>query len=485
LTYAFGVAGILTLVALVAISFWLLEKTSSSSEEVLRAREQRTALTRLLSTVQDAETGQRGYLITGEPRYLAPYDAANKDVQDRIAQASRVFREEPEAKTAVDNIAAVVADKLKELSETVELKKAGKSAEAVAIVMTDRGKNLMDNIRQLIGEQSDAVEARLTEAVKSQQDNATLARTFTLSAGLIILLTALGAVAAIVRYTKELVAARSEVEELNTGLESRVKERTADLQRANDEIQRFAYIVSHDLRAPLVNVMGYTAELETGLATLETLCDDPKLDELTSGAAARTAIREDLPESIGFIRTSTQKMDGLIKAILKLSREGQRILRPEPVNLEEFFDSAIASVQHRVSESGAEIQVVRPLPTIESDRLAFEQIFGNLIDNALKYTDAGRAPQIVVRRVPSAWGAVVIEIQDNGRGIAAEDADRVFDLFRRAGTQDKQGEGIGLAHVRTLIRRLGGEITMISELGKGTTFRVVLPRKLPERANEH
>jgi signal transduction histidine kinase len=264
-----------------------------------------------------------------------------------------------------------------------------------------------------------------------------------LSAGLIILLAALGAVATILKYTSELVAARSEVEQLNTGLENRVKERTADLQRANDEIQRFAYIVSHDLRAPLVNVMGYTSELEAGLATLQTLAEDPQLDGLPSGTAARTTIRDDLPESIGFIRTSTQKMDGLIKAILKLSREGQRILRPEAINLEKFFDSAVASVQHRASEAEAEIRVIQPMSTIESDPLALEQIFGNLIDNALKYTVSGRRPEIVVRQVSSQWGAIVIEILDNGRGIAAEDADRVFDLFRRAGAQDRQGEGKG------------------------------------------
>jgi signal transduction histidine kinase len=230
--------------------------------------------------------------------------------------------------------------------------------------------------------------------------------------------------------------------------------------------------------------MGYTAELEAGLGALTTLCNDTKLDELASGPTARTTIQEDLPEAIGFIRTSTQKMDGLIKAILKLSREGQRVLRPEAVDLEEFFESAIGAVQHRVSESEGNVELLKPMPTIVSDRLALEQVFGNLIDNALKYTVSGRPPQIRILQLPSRWGAVVIEVQDNGRGIAADDAERVFDLFRRAGAQDKQGEGIGLAHVRTLVRRLGGEITMTSELGKGTTFRVTLPRKLPEKPNE-
>ncbi len=435
--------------------------------------------------MQDAETGQRGYLLTGEPRYLEPFLDAKMAVPARISEVRNLFRNDPSANATLAKIAQATDDKLSELSQTVELKKAGKSAEALAVVMTDRGKNIMDTLRQLIAEQSGVVEERLTEGIKEQQSNAVLARRFTLGAGLIILLAALGAVATILTYTKELVAARLEVEQLNTGLEQRVTERTAELQRANDEIQRFAYIVSHDLRSPLVNVMGYTAELEASLGELKSLAADPALDALASGAAARAAIAADMPESIGFIRSSTHKMDGLIKAILKLSREGQRVLRPEPVDLEELFSSAVTSVQHRVSEIGADIHILKPLPTITSDRLALEQIFGNLIDNALKYTVSGRAPTIAIRQAQSRFGTVVVEVQDNGRGISAEDQDRVFDLFRRAGMQDNPGEGIGLAHVRTLVRRLGGDITMESELGAGTTFRVALSRTLLEKSNEH
>lgn len=483
-TYVFAAAGVLTLVVLVAVSFWLLEKTSTSTQDVIAAREQRGALTRFLSAIQDAETGQRGYLLTGESRYLEPYNLAVKDVPQRLAEVRRQFKDNPQLSASLDKMAAATADKLNELADTVRLKTEGNSGQALAVVKTDRGKNLMDTIRKLVEQQTELVEAELTKSIQSQQDDAVLARWFTVGAGIVILLAALGAAATILRYTRALLAARTKMQQLNSGLEERVKERTADLQRANDEIQRFAYIVSHDLRAPLVNVMGYTAELEAGLETLTSLCEDPKLDELASGPSARTAIREDMPESIGFIRTSTQKMDGLIKAILKLSREGQRVLRPETVDLEEFFDSAIAAVQHRVTESDSKIDVLRPMPTIESDRLALEQVFGNLIDNALKYTIQGRTPHIIIEQLPSRWGAIVIEVRDNGRGIGAEDAERVFDLFRRAGAQDKQGEGIGLAHVKTLVRRLGGEITMTSELGKGTTFRVLLPRKLPEKRND-
>ena len=103
-----------------------------------------------------------------------------------------------------------------------------------------------------------------------------------------------------------------------------------------------------------------------------------------------------------------------------------------------------------------------------------QQIFSNLIDNALKYLKPNEPGDILVRG-QHRLGFAVFEIIDNGRGIDTKDHQRIFDLFRRAGLQDKQGQGIGLAHVRALIRRLGGTITVSSELGHGSTFTVALP----------
>ncbi len=104
-------------------------------------------------------------------------------------------------------------------------------------------------------------------------------------------------------------------------------------------------------------------------------------------------------------------------------------------------------------------------------------MFGNLIDNAVKYLKPGRPGRIIVRSV-RAGSRVTIEVQDNGRGIAPQDHERIFELFRRSGVQDQAGDGIGLAHVRALVRRLGGDITVESTLGEGSTFRVRLPRTL-------
>jgi signal transduction histidine kinase len=276
--------------------------------------------------------------------------------------------------------------------------------------------------------------------------------------------------------------ARAEVEELNAGLEERVNERTDDLIQANREIQRYAYIVSHDLRAPLVNIMGFTSELDATLKTVSAyvLADGAQLSE-SEVRDARLAVEEDLPEAISFIRSSTKKMDGLINAILKISRDGRRDLKPERVNLQELLEATAASIYHQVSDAGGEVSIsVGAARGLITDRFSIEQIFGNLFDNAVKYKHPDRPLTLSVKAQPFGRGMVKIEVADNGRGIAPEDHERVFELFRRSGVQDKPGEGIGLAHVRSLVRNLGGEITVTSTLGGGTTFVIRLPTDLSQ-----
>ena len=282
------------------------------------------------------------------------------------------------------------------------------------------------------------------------------------------------------RAARDAEKASRTMQALNNELAAKVEEveqRTADLKDANDEIQRFAYIVSHDLRSPLVNIMGFTAEVESIkndiLEQLSALQNDD-----TAEAAKTLELTKDLDESLGFIKSSIGKMDRLINSILKLSREGQRSFKPEYVSMDQLIKTITDAVAHQAAEKDAEI-VVEALPPLKSDRLALEQIFSNLVDNALKYTAPGRPAQVRIRgRVEHSQ--VVYEVQDNGRGIAPEDHQRVFDLFRRAGEQDQKGEGIGLAHTRALVRRLGGYMSLKSALGEGSTFIVTLPRRMQE-----
>ncbi|MBE7201045.1 MAG: PAS domain-containing protein, partial [Parafilimonas terrae] len=245
------------------------------------------------------------------------------------------------------------------------------------------------------------------------------------------------------------------------------REAEAELRESNEEIQRYAYIVSHDLRAPLVNVMGFTSELAETQAELRTLL---------AGHPDAARIDADMGEALGFIGAAVTRMERLIAAILKLSREGRRRFEPEPLDMTGLLSRLADASRHQAGSQNATVTIAPDLPTIAADRLAIEQIFGNLLDNALKYLEAGRPGRITVTGEMVGAGRVRFLVADNGRGIASHDHARVFELFRRSGTQDRPGEGIGLAHVKALVRALGGRIDLASEPGKGSTFTVTLPR---------
>jgi signal transduction histidine kinase len=168
-------------------------------------------------------------------------------------------------------------------------------------------------------------------------------------------------------------------------------------------------------------------------------------------------------------------MDRLISAILNLTREGRREFKPEQIDTKSLIDNIAKTVAHQAIEAQATI-TVEPLPGIVSDRLALEQIFSNLIDNALKYLRKD-VPGVINVSGRLKLGFAVFEVKDNGRGVDPKDHQRIFELFRRAGVQDRPGQGIGLAHVRALVRRLGGTMSVQSELGAGSTFVVTLPAK--------
>jgi signal transduction histidine kinase len=341
----------------------------------------------------------------------------------------------------------------------------------------------MDKLREMI-DTAIATESHLVE-VRREQSTASerlLLLVTLVGSGLIVLIGALSVIL-VRRNARQADEARTELAGTNANLERIVAYRTADLTEANEEIQRFAYIVSHDLRSPLVNIMGFTSELEAlrkdifeQVAKLS--ADLAALNAQTAEAGTEAEIDrlgEDFDEAIRFIKSSIGNMDRLISAVLKLSREGRRQFTPQRVDMNAMLEQIVQTVTHRAAEQGATVTVA-DLPPVESDRLAIEQIFSNLVDNALKY---GRPEEPLRIEISGRGNAthVIYDVRDNGRGIAAQDHQRVFELFRRAGAQDRPGEGIGLAHVRALVRRMGGNMGLNSELGKGSTFTVTLPRR--------
>jgi PAS domain S-box-containing protein len=259
-------------------------------------------------------------------------------------------------------------------------------------------------------------------------------------------------------------------------LEERLQRHAAELEEANEELKDFAYIVSHDLRAPLASIKGFSDVLSS-IITEESkpILDKclPQLDE-EERAKLTTAFEEEVPLATEYIGASVKRMDGLINAILKLARLGRRDLNLEPIDTESLVQSILRSMAHQIEQRSVRV-TVGALPEVVADQVSMGQIMGNLLDNALKYLEPGRPGEIEISAERSPQ-EITFHIRDNGRGIAQKDIPRVFDLFQRVGKPGVSGEGMGLTFVRTLIRRHGGRIWCESKPGAGTTFSFTIPK---------
>jgi CHASE3 domain sensor protein len=471
--------GVAILIGMVSTSLWLVQVNNLYSQETAELRRVRAAILDVLTTMQDVETGQRGYLLTNNREYLGPYEEALQGLPERQARLLDLLKGEERYEQPLAGLKQAIDAKLSETRETIDLQRAGRITEAAEVVRNNDGKRFMNEIRSVLSDLQSDTDDRLRVIVADQLGAANTLRWVTIGGAVAILIVVGGSILLVFTYIRALNRSREDVDELNRHLEERVEERTRDLRRANQEIQRFAYIVTHDLRAPLVNIMGFLSEFDTSLkpVTNYVLADGKTLTQDVI-REARLAVEEDIPEAIGFIRSSTRKMDQLINAILKISRDGQRKLQPEKVDIETLLSSLSETVRHQITANGGEIHVDTPKLTVVTDRISLDQILGNLLDNAVKYQMPGRPLRLTARAYPAGRGAIAIEIGDNGRGIGEQDLERVFELFRRAGEQDQPGEGIGLAHVRSLIRNLGGDIRVESRLGEGSTFILLLPSDL-------
>lgn len=258
------------------------------------------------------------------------------------------------------------------------------------------------------------------------------------------------------------------------------KTRESDLEQLNAELEGFTYIASHDLRAPLVNLKGFAAEVEHTLLDIRPLIEQLKT-HLNAEDAQRleASLQQDIPESLGFISAAVERMDKLTSAIVDMSRIGRREYRTEAVECDTLVQRCLDALGHEINSKNITVDV-DALPVVYTDPLALEQIFGNLLDNAVKYLSPDRPGYIHVGVRQSGYD-IRFSVADNGRGIAESDRRKVFEIFRRAGNSgDVRGSGMGMAYVNATLRKLGGRIWLESTLDKGSTFYFTLPVKNEE-----
>jgi signal transduction histidine kinase len=464
------------LVVAVTAVFLATRALSESNDRVEHTLRVQAALNQLVALNERVETARRGYLLAPDPSFVDILQRTQSDLERQIKEAEALLDEEAGQLDRLEQIKALNARRDPIVSDTILYPQTMAATTRDTGIDKDPGVLIARRIRaigqQMVDMEEEILFARNRAQVRSLQNFYLLGG----SATLLLFITLAAVIFLVLRYNRQLSIAQTRLRQANEGLESAVANRTAELTRANAEIQRFAYIVSHDLRSPLVNVLGFTSELNEARKTirgfLEKLFEEnPQLRD----EAAWLAVDEDLPEALDFIRKSTEKMDRLINSILELSRQGRRPLTPERLDMNALADGVVSSLHQRAQDAGAEV-VIEPLPPLQSDRIAVEQILSNLVENALKYLAPARPGKVTVSGRRNGR-MIEIAVRDNGRGIAPADHERVFDLFRRAGAQDQPGEGIGLANVRALAYRLGGQVTLDSELDEGSVFTLSLPEQ--------
>jgi PAS domain S-box-containing protein len=244
----------------------------------------------------------------------------------------------------------------------------------------------------------------------------------------------------------------------------------------NEELQSIIYISSHDLKSPLVNITGFCDMLVRYCDQLKPLLDNEHADKAAVRNAIQPLLETKIPEALRFIALGTQKMKSLIDGMLHVSRIGTTVLRLNPLDMNALIGNIIKNAAYKTQEIGAEV-TTNNLPACVADAEQINQVFSNLLDNALKYADPSRKPRVHISGYHQD-GQSIYCVRDNGLGIHPDHQKKVFELFHRLNPQSGiEGEGMGLTIVRRILDMHNGKVWIESVPGEGTQFFVSLSNK--------
>ncbi len=439
-SWSFGVA-LLSLVAVTALAYYALWLGRSTDDDVARTHETRTTLAQLRQAVIDAETAQRGFLLTGRDEYLQPFDPAIQRITESLARAGGLISNEAQRQ----RLAVFTAGwhKLEaELRATISLKRQQRDAQAAEIVLSDRGKQEMDGLRELLNTMDAYAQTQLKLREQRNRSVSNFALIFIGLGSLLAFTMSIGAYAALRRELVQRQAAQRVADSLNL-----------ELQRSNRELQDFAYVASHDLQEPLRKIQAFG-------------------DRLVSKYG--TALGPEGGDYLLRMQSSASRMRRLINDLLEYSRVTTKGRPFDNISLTQVAADVVSDLETGVQDAGAALEI-GALPEVRGDMLQVRQLFQNLIGNAIKFRRADAPPQVRVSAERDGEH-VVLSFADNGIGFDEKYLDRIFTPFQRLHARSQyEGTGMGLAICRRVVERHGGSITAHSTPGIGSTFVVRLP----------
>jgi len=238
------------------------------------------------------------------------------------------------------------------------------------------------------------------------------------------------------------------------------------------ELEQIVFVSSHDLRSPLVNIQGFTKEAQEALDEIGELLQSQKLSP-TVRERISEVLEHQIPEAFGYVLAGSTKIDSLLAGLLRLSRLGRAALRIETLDMNKLLGEVTNVFEFRIKETGTTVRVEK-LPVCRGDSVQVNQVFSNLLDNALKFLDPQRQGEITITGTAEGEKSVYC-VEDNGRGIAQQHHERVFEIFQSLGSGEGRGEGLGLSIVQRIVGRHGGRVRLESTPGHGSRFYVELP----------
>jgi signal transduction histidine kinase len=496
-TFSLGfAAALVAIVADAAVAHRNIGDLADTSSRVAFSHQVQDALEKLLSTVKDAETGQRGYFITGEEPFLKPYEDAVTDVRGRLNDVRTLTADLPHHRQRLAELERLTDAKLAELAHTIDVYRTDSPAAARAIVRAGHGRQIMDELRGVVAAMQADEGALLKQRDLAAAASLRRAMVMNTAGGM------LGAAVVGLAYflfRRDLAAreqAAADLKRANDELEQRVQQRTEQLQRAADELsaevkdrtraeeqanalaaalqrsnrelQDFASVASHDLQEPLRKIQAFGDRL---------------------AATAGPALGEQGADYLKRMLHATGRMRTLINDLLAFTRVTTKAQPPAPVDLAAVAREVVSDLEGSLQQTGGRVELGE-LPTVEAEPTQMRQLVQNLVGNALKFHRPGVPPVVrvegrVIANGEAAGGPPRCEltVSDNGIGFDEKYLDRIFTVFQRLhGRGEYEGTGMGLAIARKIAEQHGGTITARSRPGEGSTFVVTLP--LPRPAPE-
>ena len=437
-------------IAGVAMAALTWQRLAHSVDEAVGLATINEAVGQVLALLQDAETGQRGFTITGFPEYLEPYEAARKRLPDELQALTELAMNDLQLRRDLVDLRVLAEVRINQLQEIIDTRKDMGFPAAAALIGTHKGKETMDRIRALVtkmrGERLKVFAANV-DRTRQQLDRASLT---SLVAGL------LGVGAGFFAFYLARVGFEHERRERELA-EAKVR-----AEHSSEQKSSFLANMSHEIRTPMNSILGFTELLASDIR-------DPRQQRYLLS-----------------IRTAAESLLQLINDVLDMSKieAGVVELHPEPTDPREICDFIQTVFAEQATKKGLNLtcELAGELPrSLLLDRTRLRQVLVNLVGNAVKFTERGFVRLTVRPEQPadrSSRITLLVEVEDTGVGIPQDRLDVIFKPFGQADArrpQEKQGTGLGLAIVKRLTEMMGGSVVVASVPEQGTTFHLRIP----------